>query len=352
MKSQYAKEKEINMLNNYEYTNTNTNSENVSDSENNSSFTPKVHSRTKISSRTGSVDVLVNQLQTANVHGKIFNQDKINYAIQMIDTDLLDPLDSQRDTSAEWATKRLIDQGGLNAVYMGVLSVVKIPDSPRYKVFDGCGRLLMAQLQGLKEVPCLVHTINEQEASCAFAYMQSNGRRNLTKEIIFVNRVAAGEQVALDEQAWLEDNGLYIVAADNLTVPAAGQGQVVKYRVVEMVCKKYTDSAVSTVLGWIRAGWPTAKYIPQDLFMGMLHVTKKVPETIKNGLQTAIKDFFENINIRDIKDVKQWKRDGGAVHNQEDASVATGFWKAFTKSKQWKTSFANVFTLNKVAPKK
>lgn len=311
--------------------------------------TPNVHSKTRASAR--GIEGEIKTLQSKNVHGKVINQEKIDYTIQMIDTELLDPLDTQRDTSAPWATKRLVEQGGLNAVYMGVLLVIKIPNSPRYKVFDGCGRLLMAQLQGLKEVPCLVHNITDQEASVAFAYMQSNGRRNLSKEIIFANQVEGGETGALNHATWLENNGLYIRAADDLTVPAAGKGQEVKYRVVQLAYPNYTDLAVATVLKWIRSRWSTAPSIPQDLIMGMLHITKNVPETLKNGLQTAITDFFKSINIKEVTGLK-WKKNGGNVHNQEDASVALGFWEDFKESTQWKASFASIFTKSKIAPKK
>jgi hypothetical protein len=341
--SHYAKERETKM--NINKNTTLTLSVNTTETS-----TPNVHSKTKLA-KTGSIELQVKKLQAANVHGKVFNQEKIDYTIQMIDTDLIDPADKQRDTSAEWATKRLIEQDGLNAVYLGILSVVKIPDSPRYKVFDGCGRLLMAQLQGLKQVPCLVHTIDDQEAAKAFAYMQSNGRRNLSKEIIFANQVEAGEHGALAHRDWLAANGLYIRAADDITVPEAGKGQEVKYRVVQLAYPNHTDLAVATVLKWIRSKWSTAPSIPQDLIMGMLHITKNVPETLKNGLQTAITDFFKSLNIKDITGLR-WKKNGGNVHNQEDASVALGFWEDFKESDQWKASFASIFTKSKIAPKK
>lgn len=297
-----------------------------------------VHSKAK-----GNLSSDRQKLQDAGLIKRSYNKDKIDYNIQWISTDLLVPLETQRDTESHWAVNRLIERDGFDWAACGVLLVQKAKEFPEYFVFDGCGRMLMAQLVDIEELPCVVYAISKEQASEYFAYMQSNGRRNLTKEIIFANRVAAKDPKALDHEQWLTTLGLHIVAATKPTPLLIGDaaGQQVKYRFVELAYNKYSIDQLLMVKKWIRSAWPKEASIHQDMYMGLLHLTAVVPGTMKNGLNAAITNYFNSLSVQYRESKKtEWKHKGGNQHNAEKESVALGFLEDFKNSVFWKAGFA------------
>jgi hypothetical protein len=298
-----------------------------------------VHNKAK-----GNLSADREKLEQAGLIGASFNKDKVDYNIQWISTDLLVPLETQRDTESSWAVNRLIEKNGFDWAAAGVLLVQKAKEFPEYFVFDGCGRFLMAEMVDIEELPCLVYNISKAQASEYFAYMQSNGRRNLTKEIIFANRVAAQDPKAIDHEQWLQNLGLHIVAATKPTLLQIGDstGSQVKYRFVEMAYGKYTHEQLKMVKTWIQSAWPKETSIHQDMYMGLLHLVSVVPGAMKNGLNNAITNYFNTLNIQYRESKKtEWKHKGGNQHNAEKESVAIGFLEDFRNSAFWKHNFTS-----------
>lgn len=265
-----------------------------------------------------------------------------------IPVDQLVPLETQRETSSTWAQNRLNDQEGFDVIACGALSVALDPNDGIYYVYDGCGRLLQAQINmAPATLPCLVFDIPKELAAFYFAYNQERGRRSLKPEVIFVNSVYSGDPDALVWRDKLVDLECYIKGETNYAVPhpePINQPEI-KYRAL--------------TVGWDLSGgditimkdardiiWDAyiatpfkCNIIRQDLFWGLILFLKQYPEARKNGFRTALRQFMSYIALgKNQKDIR-WKQDGGNLHNQEALSVALGMYDEFRKSSFWKGSF-------------
>jgi len=285
---------------------------------------------------------------------KQINQGSIERNIRWMNPAILTPLDTQRDTKSKWCIERLEDMQGLDWTCFAPLSVSQDPnnDNAPFYVFDGCGRLLMAQMQDISEVPCYVYRITKEEAARRFAYTQDRGRRNLSKEIIFANMLAAKDSEALAEEQWLIKHKLYVQAAEDIKIGDVS-GDLIKYRFVKLAKDNYSEAIIIQALDWIRKAWPDYGSVQQDMAMGLIHFLDKIPEAMKNGLNSAITEYFINLVPEAYSDPTKckWKKDGGGVHNQEKESVAKGFYDHFQKSRYYSTSFNNVVRKYKFEPK-
>lgn len=307
---------------------------------------PSFHSKV-----TGNPEKVYKKLLKQDFYKEI-NRDKIpaNGQVVWLPTDILTPLESQRDTKVSWAPAKFDSRGGFDWTCFAPISVShKLPDT-NYYVFDGCGRVLMAQLMEVKEVPCWVYNISKEEAAGLFSYTQSDGRRELSQEIIFANQVTFGDKTALNHEAWLKKFGLLVQAAEDV-LRGDPNGDLVKYRLVKLVYGKYTDDEVNQVLTWMRLAWPNAGYIQQDIFLGLLHFVHKIPDAMRNGLNKAITNYFTNLeDTFSTPKATQWMHKGGNQKNQVKESVALGFYEDFRRTKHFNPSFRQVIKVWKFKP--
>ena len=86
-------------------------------------------------------------------------------AIQhIVSTDRCEPYDYNRDTKVEWATKCLQDEGGFNWQLFGSIEGIENPTNNTIEIWDGLGRLCMAQLAGIQTIPVIVHEVGSPGA--------------------------------------------------------------------------------------------------------------------------------------------------------------------------------------------
>jgi hypothetical protein len=291
-----------------------------------------------------------NSIKTSNKH--------LEPKIEKIPTDKLVPLESQRVTKDTWAQKRLQALGGLDMWAFGTLSVCRDPRDNVNYVWDGCGRLALAQLHGLKEVPCVVIEGEKERAAFYFGYNQDStqGRRTLSKEVLFVNRYYSGDATAIAESNLLDRLGLYVKGDTDYAVPnpqpnghieigyrAFSEGQgisgnnfAIQRQARDMIVTAWSNNPLG------------CHFINQDIYWAMLELLKSIPETRKNGVNVALQQFLINLATgRDQKRV-DWKDKGLSGNSGVSKQLAAGLLRAFKESSYWKPGFNNTLTFKKI----
>lgn len=310
----------------------------------------KVHSMFR-----GDVEHAQKKLSKSGILNRVRNADK-PVRFEYISIEKLEPLLTQRETKEAWVTKRLKELGGFDLLACGALQVALDPNDNQYYVFDGCGRLAQAQEnQAPSVLPCLVYDITKEQAAFYFAYNQDKGRRNLSKEIIFVNAYYSGEKEAVEWAKRLSQINCYIKGSTNYAVPhpqKAGHPEI-KYRALtdawrisggDIALMKQVRDMICMAWGGTNSG---IDIIRQDLFLGLITFFQVYPDARKNGLNKAIQSFL-NWTASGIPQSKlTWKQEGGNKHNQEALSVAYGLTKAFRGSQFFKAQFGGIITLKK-----
>jgi hypothetical protein len=310
----------------------------------------KVHSMFR-----GDAERAQKQLIKKNILGSVQNNDKpIRFEILPI-SDLL-PLDTQRDTKETWVKSRLKDLNGFDMLAAGALQVALDPNDKKYYVFDGCGRLAQAQVNCAPSVlPCLVYDITKEQAAFYFAYNQDKGRRNLSKEVIFVNAYYSGEKDAVQWADRLAQINCFIKGVTDYAVPhpqKSGHPEI-KYRALTEGWKMSGGNIglMKQVRDMICLAWGSTNsgvdIIRQDLFLGLITFLQVYPEAQKNGLNKSLQSFLNATAALTTQGKLDWKHTGLNKHNQEAMSVAYGLTKAFRSSQFFKPQFGNVITLKK-----
>lgn len=288
---------------------------------------------------------------------KIYNSN-LQPVLKYIKTSELKPLESQRFTKDNWAKKRLIARGGLDMWAFGTLSVCYDPRDKVNYVWDGCGRLALAQAVGLESVPCIVIEGEKEQAAFYFGYNQdsSQGRRTLSKEVLFVNRYYSGDATAIAESNLLDRLGLYVKNDTDYAVPhpqpnghveigyrAFSEGQTISGN--NFAIQRQARDMIVTAWSNNPLG---CHFIQQDIYWAMLQLLKSIPETRKNGVNVALQQFL--INLATGKDQKRvdWKDKGLSGNAGVSEQLAVGLLRAFKESSYWKPGFNNTITFKKI----
>ena len=287
----------------------------------------------------GDVESIDQALTKKGLLGQVLNAD-VPIHFEYVSVDELYPLETQRITSGKWVEERLEDIKGYDTLAAGALSVAKDPDDGKYYVFDGCGRLALAQLNGVpNKLPCLVYGITKKRAAFYFSYNQDKGRRNIDKETIFVNSWYSGEEEALEQGKLLKELGCYIQGKTDFVVPEKLDGTPeVKHVILTkgLMKAKGDKTLMRQVRDMICTAWTpirNRKYsIRTDLFTGLVYFLQVFPEAREGALNKTLQDFL-NIHAISTPDQNQitWRKDGGSIENNEDFSVAYGMTKAFLR---------------------
>lgn len=288
-----------------------------------------------------------------------FREVNVDYKPELKEISILDlhPLDSQRETKEIWARKRLAEQG-MDWMAFQQLSVVKDKTDGKYYVWDGCGRLAIAQLYanylGIADlkVPCIVHEGNKKQTAFYFAYVQDDGRRSMSKEVLFVSRwFSEQDNEAQEEAKKLTQLKLFVKGDSGKSVPEVvfSDSYEIKYRTFhEALTNKYMANndlkllkqARDMVVNAFEENSRWDKVVPQDVLWAVTCLLQTFPDARNNGLNKALCKFLETIAMSNVKlMVSTWK-DKGLTGNAGIApQLALGMLKSFMGSGYWKSSF-------------
>lgn len=256
------------------------------------------------------------------------------------------PLESQRVTKENWTMKRLEALGGLDMWAFGTLSVCYDQRDNTYYVWDGCGRLALAQLHGLTTVPCVVIEGEKERAAFYFGYNQdsSQGRRTLSKEVLFVNRYYSGDQTAIEEANLLSLLGLYVKGDTDFSVPnptplgyveigyrAFAEGTKIANNDIQ-IQRQARDMIVSA---W--SNNPNGcRFINQDIYWALIQFLVTYPEATANSLNTNLQQFLTHIATGKDQNKVVWKERGLSGNSGVSKILALGLLKAFKDSIYYK----------------
>jgi hypothetical protein len=282
---------------------------------------------------------------------------------QWLNTNQLIPLETQRKTYDKWILKVLDHCQGFDWVAFNSLSVAHDQNTGKYYVFDGCGRLALAQIYKIPQVPCLVFELNQQRAAHYFAFMQDEGRRKMDPETLFINKYYSGNTSAELEYNRLVALDCYIIGNTEYPVPQQAKPSYAQVKhafltrgyvkaggrlddtvnnvdalnlmreSVDLVKKawfpKYKKNLLSSKKRWTPE---TGFIIRQDLYMGLITLLTIYPE-FRIGNNKKMHDYLSEYLCEVAKSTHQkdlpWKREGGNEHNHDDLSVAVGLFNAF-----------------------
>jgi len=283
----------------------------------------------------------------------------LTYTNEDIDLKDLIPLDSQRETKGSWSEQCLINQG-FDWWAFQTLGVCRDPRDGKNYVWDGCGRLSIAQLYANKigmsfKVPCRVVEGTKEQAAFYFAYTQDTpGRRTLTKEVLFVNQVASGmfDEATREATVILPFLGLYIKGDSGKSVPEnpAKTDYEISYRGFHeaLVNENMASGDIALlrqsrdmiVTAWGKTSGFTK--INQDVFWAVTCFLKVYPEARKNGINSALQSFLNGLAIT-VKDPKklQWKQKGLSGNAGVAPQLAYGLRDAFKDSSLWTPHCSN-----------
>jgi len=297
----------------------------------------------------GNADKIHANLIKNGIAGQVRNKD-IRMEFKYLPVDQLVSLETQRETSGNWAEKRLNDLTGFDMLACGALSVAYDESDDIYYVFNGCGRLAQAQInQAPHELPCLIYHIPKARAAFYFSYTQDKGRRNLSKEVIFVNAVYSGDPESLKLAEILEDIECYIKGQTDYAVPHPqiyGHPEI-KVRALEdgyKIARGNIDlMKLARDMIW-RAWANTAEGCPQlrsDVFCGLLTFFKIFPEATTGSINKALQNFLNWYATGTKQSKVSWKHKGGNQHNKENLCVAYGLYKDFRESQFYKQNYSH-----------
>jgi hypothetical protein len=321
------------------------------------SVQPTMHSKFK-----GDATGLVKRLQKAGIHKKQINATKRGHYERIKIADMV-PLDSQRNVTESWIYKVLKMADGFDWIAAGLQFVARDPITGINYIWDGCGRLALAEINEINELDCWVMEMTQAEAAHYFVHVQKTAKRSLDPSIIFCNAYAHGESSALHWSMILQRLGLRVQGADDLWVPKIlPQDRInypqVKLRAVEQAMK-YADRrgnqeqdnlsnidlikfARDTI---VFAGWNDDQ-VRQDLLPGLVIFYSVYPEAMKNGLNTMIRDWFKGLAQTTKQSRLTFKHTGGNQHNREAESVALGIVKELFASPKF--SHGHIVTQKKM----
>lgn len=319
------------------------------------SVQPTMHNKFK-----GDIADLVKKLQKAGIYQKQINTDRRGHFESIKITELV-PLDSQRNVTQTWIYRVLKMANGFDWIAMGLTFVARDPETGINYVWDGCGRLALAEVSGINELDCWVMEMTQAEAAHYFVHVQKTAKRSLDPSIIFCNAYAHGEPDALEMSRILKVLGMRVQGADDVWVPEISKEDLhdypqVKLRAVEHALKyanRRGPEAVAQLpnLDLIRfardtivqAGWNDDN-IRQDLLPGLVVFYSVYPEAMRNGLNKMIRAWFQGLAQTTKQSKLTFKHSGGNQHNREAESVALGIVKELQGSPKFNAGHAMVIT--------
>jgi hypothetical protein len=297
----------------------------------------------------GDANSAVKKLVKNKIHGHVVNAQHTP-RLEFIPVSQLVPLDTQRETGEVWVSKRLKDRKGFDMLAAGALSVALDPSDNVYYVFDGCGRLAQAQLnRNPATLSCLVYDIPKAQAAYYFAYNQDRGRRNLSKEVIFVNQVFSGDEEALVWEDRLRQLGLYIKGATDYPVPhpqATAAAEIKYHGLIGGFAIAKTDMVLMRLArDMICTAWGTSAIIKPGIYWGLIMLLREYPAVQDRAgvYNKAFQNFLTSSALLQSHYhlSMHWNDKGDNQTNGRAISVALGMLREFRKSNQCPAKYKN-----------
>jgi hypothetical protein len=295
---------------------------------------------------------------------------------EVLAPDQLIPLESQRNATEAWV-KRVLKQGdGFDRIAAGLIQIARTPDGQNL-VWDGCGRLALAQVTGIADLDCWVVDLSPEEAAHYFVYVQKTSNRNLKPGELFINGYKTGAPEYVKFTETLRRLGMRIQGADDYWVPRVSLAdrpnypevrersvrQALRYAslpVEEIKDKNLADKHANAIMAMtdedfvrfardtiMQAGWDDDQ-IRQDLLPGLVIVYKCYPELLVNGYNKSFRAYFQALAGTVAQGKLQFKHQGGNQHNREAESVAIGIIKGFRANPRMKPGQGGVITEKRI----
>jgi hypothetical protein len=263
---------------------------------------------------------------------------------KIVDTSICVPFDYNRDTKVEWATNCLDKEGGFNWQLFGSIEGIENPITGAIEIWDGLGRLCLAQLANVQKIPVIVHKHGSPGA--LFVKKQKLRNRTLNQEAHFVSYVSVIEQGGtvddktdkeiVNEINVLNTCGLRVESGINNYAPKTSQVATSPRIAINAVRRalKITKGNVAELKAarnMIFNAYSSTDFIGKELFEGCVYLFAASPNALKNGTYKSLCDFLKSMNNISQKDLP-FKHLGGNQHNDEARSVAIGIWEMWSKS--------------------
>lgn len=318
---------------------------------------PTVHSLVR-----GDITKDFNKLTELDLTNKIVHRNIKKEYLDIPMAELI-PLETQRETDSKWVVERQKARAGLDMVAFGALNVACDPNDNKYYVYDGCGRLAIAQFNGgLDTVPCMVYHISKEEAAYYFKYNQEDGRRRLSREVTFVNAIIGGDESEKDWVARIEYLGVRIKANDtqNGCIPANSKSPEIKIRAVKdgFTAAGRDLELCRDAIDMIKNAWGNkCTIISNELYWALIIILRCIPETrTDSGLHNAIQDYLNWIadgktQSQAVREFKGEQLKGISGNSCVAVELGYAFAKSFMNSNKCKPRFKSVFQLKKIINK-
>jgi hypothetical protein len=263
---------------------------------------------------------------------------------QIVDTDRCIPFDHNRDTKTDWINNSLEKEGGFNWQLFGSIEGIENPKDNTIEIWDGLGRLALAQSIQINKIPVIIH--KQGTPGALFVKKQKLRNRTLNQEAYFVCAASVLEQGGTvdpktDKETErvlfvLQTCGLRIESGINNFYPKSNKPNLnpkIQVNAVNRALKisKGSDAELRLARDMIFGAYPTGDHIGKELFEGCVFLFSASPSAGKNGTYKSLCDFLKSMNNIAQKDLP-FKQLGGNQHNDEARSVALGLWEMWSKS--------------------
>lgn len=287
----------------------------------------------------GDIDASFKKVQKKNltrIIGTIAHQ-------EIVPTNTCVPYDYNRDTNVSWATKCLADEDGFNWQLFGSIEGIRNHSTGEIEIWDGLGRLAMAQLADIPSIPVIVH--DQGSPGALFVKKQKLRNRTLNPEAHFVSYASAlsgTRPIMSDSDDKKIENELKTLKLLNLRVES-GINNYFPQGVSTTLNPKISISALRRSLkvgkvaelklarDMIVGAYPKADELGKELFEGCVFLFAACPAAGKNGTYKSLCTFLQSMNTMPQNKLP-FKQLGGNQHNDEARSVALGLWEMWSKA--------------------
>ena len=273
---------------------------------------------------------------------------------EIVSTDDCVPFNYNRETKVEWATKCLKDAGGFDWKLFGSIEGIKNPQTGKIEIWDGLGRLCMAQLAGVQDIPVIIHL--DGSPGALFVKKQKLRNRSLNQEEFFVAAASSYTSLGTVDDKKVDamlKRDLHLLEVVGMRIESGGNyfpkiSDISKYPTVKVSTLRRSFNTANGDIGALKAArnlivhaYPNTDYIAKELFEGIVFMFMAIPDARKNGTYRALCRFLASLNGIPQQSLP-FKQIGGNQHNDEARSVALGMASMFRTSDYSKGNPKNV----------
>jgi hypothetical protein len=265
---------------------------------------------------------------------------------EMILTSDCVPFDYNRDTKSEWCSSTLAKEGAFDWQLFGVIEGIRNLKTNKVEIWDGLGRLALAQFSNITQIPVIIHDAGSAEAGALFVKKQKSRNRSLNQESHFVagcSVITKGGTIDKKTDTSLK-NELRVLSAigarveggvDTFYPTTADPAKHPKIKINALrralVIANQDVSTLKAARDFIVFAYGAEVELGKELFEGATLMFAACPAATKNGTFKSLCNFLKSMN--GIPQGKlPFKKLGGNQHNDEARSVAFGFLEMFKVS--------------------